>query len=207
MFSPKNNKTSTSTNKYPEGVWFQQWTIEEITVNENNTYNQDINLIAHINNGILEYPKKFWLAGNHEKEQGVAIDYGTSKTVEKGGSYYIKMFIKATGVNPLTALNEKGDNFTDEAMSDLIGSSLFVCEFPTDGKYSEFWKTVASTTEGDNVLRQKWIAMFSDKEQHKYIPKKYKHRDSEMKKYTSEKYAPMDKHAAAFEAEDAGMPF
>jgi len=210
MFNPQkqNNNASDSSSKYPEGVWFQRWTINDIVKNPNNPFDQDINLIAMVNNGKLEYDKRFWLAGNHEKEQGVAVDYGTNKTVKQGGSFYIKKFIEATGVDPLTALNDKGDDFKDDVKADLIGRSLILCEYPSNGKVkSEFWRTVCSESEGDNVLREKWLEMFKDKEQHKYVPNRYEHAEEEKAKWSSEEYAPSDKHAAAFEAEDDGMPF
>lgn len=213
MFKPKKQSSNSSSSQYPKGVYFDVYTIEDITVNENNTYDQDINLIAHIKNESSQWAKKFWLAGNHEKEQGVAVDYGTNKTVGRGGSFYIKKFIEATGVDPLTALNDKGDDFKDEVKADLIGRSLVCAEYETTGTYRNFWKTVKTVDEGVNVLRTEWLEMFKDKEQHEYVPGKYAHAYEEKKKWEEDK---KDKHAAAFEAEndgiqieaeDDGMPF
>ena len=212
MFKPKKQNNSSSS-KYPEGVYFDTYTIEDITVNENNTYDQDINLIAHIKDESSEWSKKFWLAGNHEKEQGVAIDYGTNKTVGRNGSYYIKKFIEAAGVDPLTALNSKGDDFTDEAKADLIGRSLICAEYPTENpKYKNFWKKVTTVEKGANALRTEWLEMFKDKEQHNYVPKAYLHAEQEKIKWSSNEYESVDKHKADFEAEDDSpltddMPF
>ena len=189
---------STGSIDYPKGVYVNLFTITSVQDNENNIYDQDINLIVNgtteMNDGTQSFEKKIFLSGNHLKEQGKAVDFGSGKNGVKGGSWRISHFLKSLDMDDMASLTEDGSTLKDDVKTDLCGRKLFICEYESNGNRSRnTWIFFASEKQGKNHLYNQWNAQDANR-----LPKDYANAES---------FTELDKHQAAFNAVDDDMPF
>jgi len=197
-FGQPSKKSSSSSMNYPKGVYVNLFTISSIEDNENNTYNQDINLIVNgttqKHDGTESFEKKIFLSGNHLKEQGKPVDFGTRKNGTEFGSWRISHFLKSLNMDDMDSLTEDGSTLKDEVKADLCGRSFYICEYESNGDRSRnTWKFFASETQGKNHLYNQW-----NNQDTKWVPSDYANADS---------FTKVDKHQAAFDSENDDMPF
>lgn len=160
--------------KYPKGVFIDLIKITKCD-NSNSDYT-DISIYVEGTSDRAKYPKKFFLGGNHYKEQDVPVGWGSSKNKVKNGSWKIAGFIKACGASVAKdKLMTADGQLTDELLQDLIGRKVWILQYESTGKYSrDVWYYFGNYKGGDDFLLEKWKSMDSP-------PNKYKHQSSNRK--------------------------
>lgn len=156
----KDNKTNGANSKYPEGVFVNKVTIVEIQNAESKYHDISINVTAQ--------PEKwdgktyFYVNGNHLKDKGISVDWGTPQDDVKSGSWKVKAFLQALGMSLDGSLNVDFKGLTEDFRKDMIGKSCYILQYhnqkiaQSGNPKRSTWFYYASEEQGADWLREKW---------------------------------------------------
>ena len=150
-----NGSVDDSGSMFPKGVY-----VDEITVTKADCLESqysDVSLFVEATASRAKYPKKFYLSGNHLKEQGKPVDWGGPKNNVKNGSWKIAGFLRALGVKENDSMIDDNGFLTEETLRDMIGRKCFALQYDSNGKFSrETWFHFTSSEDGnDTALLEK----------------------------------------------------
>jgi len=173
------NGTSNGTSDWPEGVYIDR--IEILSVeNTTSQYDHDISIkIRGTKPDAPESQKRYdtswYMNGNHAKDKGVSVDWGSTKSEPpvKGGSWKIRHFLQKLGVESKSPMVEDKTGLSEECIQDCIGRSVFILQYESTKmnqngnprRITWFW--FATQEEGKKALLDKWKSFDSK-------PKDYK---------------------------------
>jgi len=125
---------------WPKGVYIDRI---KITVAENNDVEwNDCNLKIEGDDvsGRGKFPKRFFLGGKHKKDGNKFVDWGTTKGGVQGGSWKVRDFLIASGIENKQSLISENGSITDEVLADLLDREVYMLQYDSNGKYSrETW--------------------------------------------------------------------
>ena len=174
--SKNGSATPNGTSDWPKGVYIDRLLITEVA-NVENKYDYDISIFVKGDTPDYpnsKYPTSFYMNGNHAKDKGVSIDWGSSnsKPSVRGGSWKIRHLLEKIGIESKSPMNDDKSGLSDECISDCIGRSVYILQYETTDTNQNgnpkraTWFWFANEEEGKKALLDKWRS-FKDK------PKKY----------------------------------
>ena len=171
-FEVSKNGTSNGTSDWPKGVYIDRIEILEIE-NTKSQFDHDISLkirVSKPDSPNTQYDTTWYMNGNHAKDKGVSVDWGSSKSEPpvKSGSWKIKHFLQKLGVESKSPMTEDKTGLSEECIRDCIGRSVFILQYESTKmnqngnprRVTWFW--FADKEEGKKVLLDKWNS-YSDK--------------------------------------------
>ena len=170
----KDNNTSSSSNKYPEGVFVNKVSIVEIQNAKSEYHDISINVTAQPEN--FDGKTYFYVNGNHYKDKGVSVDWGTPQNEVKSGSWKVKAFLQALGMDINECLEADLKGLTEEFRNNCVGKSCYILQYHNNKLTSEgnpkrsTWFYYATEAQGANWLREKWAKQSSPPNDYKAKP-------------------------------------
>ncbi len=172
-FSLSESNSNEGKTNFPKGVFVDLVTIESVE-NSKSKYT-DTSIFVTVKDERTTYIKKFFLSGNHLKQQGKATDWGSAKNDVKNGSWKIAGFLQSAGITTKKGLLDDKGHLSEETLRDLIGRKLYILQYESNGKYArETWFFFGKEDGGKDYLLEKWESMSSP-------PNSYKHQASNKK--------------------------
>ena len=175
--SKSSNGASNGGQDWPKGVYIDRIEVLEIE-NVVSKYEQDISLKirgSKPDSPNAQYDTTWYMNGNHAKDQGKSVDWGSSKSEPpvKGGSWKIQHFLDKLGIESKSPMTDDFSGLNEECIRDCVGRSVYILQYETikmnqnGNPRRETWFWFASEEEGKKALLEKWRS-YSDK------PKNYK---------------------------------
>jgi len=170
----KNNNTSSSSNKYPEGVFVNKVSIVEIQNAKSEYHDISINVTAQPEN--FDGKTYFYVNGNHYKDKGVSVDWGTPQNEVKSGSWKVKAFLQALGMDINECLEADLKGLTEEFRNNCVGKSCYILQYHNNKLTSNgnpkrsTWFYYATEAQGADWLREKWAKQSSPPNDYKAKP-------------------------------------
>lgn len=170
--SKSSNGASNGGQVWPKGVYIDRIEISEIE-NVESKYEQDISLKikgSKPDSPNAQYDTTWYMNGNHAKDKGVCVGWGSSKSEPpvRGGSWKIQHFLDKLGIESKSPMTEDFSGLSEECIRDCIGRSVFILQYETNkmnqngNPRRETWFWFASEAEGKKWLLEKWRS-YSDK--------------------------------------------
>ena len=166
------NGASNGKSDWPKGVYIDRIEILEIE-NTKSQYDHDISLKVRgskPDSPNAQYDTTWYMNGNHAKDKGVSVDWGSSKSEPpvKGGSWKIRHFLQKLGVESQSPMTEDKTGLSEECIRDCVGRNVFILQYETTkmnqngNPRRNTWFWYASEQEGKKALLDKWNS-YNDK--------------------------------------------
>ena len=166
-FEVNSNGASNGTSSdWPKGVFIDRIEILGIE-NTVSKFDHDISIKitgSKPDSPNVQYDTIWYMNGNHAKDKGVSVDWGSGKSVPpvKNGSWKIRHFLQKLGVKSDVPMTEDKTGLTEECIRDCVSRSLFILQYETNkmnqngNPKRNTWFWFASEEEGKKALLDKW---------------------------------------------------